>query len=78
MAKQNYTDPWLITADEDKEQTFSFKNSNDLEPLMKRIGDAQFVLLGEASHGTHDYYTWRTAITKRNPKKTPETYPFEY
>src|SRR5688572_30461111 len=65
MAKQNYTDPWLTTADEDKEQTFSLNNSNDLEPLMKRIGDAQFVLLGEASHGTHEYYTWRTAITKR-------------
>ena len=65
MPTQNYTDPWLITADEDKEQTFTLKRSNDLEPLMKRIGDAQFVLLGEASHGTHEYYTWRTAITKR-------------
>ena len=65
MPTQNYTDPWLITADEDKEQTFTLKRSNDLEPLMKRIGNAQFVLLGEASHGTHEYYTWRTAITKR-------------
>lgn len=65
MSRQNYTDPWLITADEDKEQTFSLKNLKDLEPLMKRIGDAHFVLLGEASHGTHEYYTWRTAITKR-------------
>ena len=43
MPTQNYTDPWLITADEDKEQTFTLKRSNDLEPLMKRIGDAQFV-----------------------------------
>lgn len=32
---------------------------------MNRIGDAHFVLLGEASHGTHEYYTWRTAITKK-------------
>ena len=63
MAKQNYPDSWLITADEDKEQTFPLNNSKDLEPLMKRIGDAQ--LLGEASHGIHEYYTWRTAITKR-------------
>lgn len=32
---------------------------------MKRIGDARFVLLGEASHGTHEYYTWRAEITKQ-------------
>lgn len=37
----------------------------DLDPLLKRIGDARFVLLGEASHGTHEYYTWRAAITRR-------------
>jgi erythromycin esterase-like protein len=27
----------------------------DLDPLMKKIGDAHYVLLGEASHGTSDY-----------------------
>lgn len=32
---------------------------------MERIGDARVVLLGEASHGTHEYYTWRAKITKR-------------
>lgn len=37
----------------------------DLDPLMKRIGDARIVMLGEASHGTHEYYTWRSQITKR-------------
>ena len=37
----------------------------DPDLLMKRIGDAHYVLPGEASHGTHEYYTWRTAITKR-------------
>jgi erythromycin esterase len=37
----------------------------DLDPLVDRIGDAQFVLLGEASHGTSEYYTWRTRISKR-------------
>src|SRR6266550_1947657 len=37
----------------------------DLDPLLDRIGDARFVLLGEASHGTHEYYTWRTAISRR-------------
>lgn len=37
----------------------------DLQPLFDRIGDAEIVMLGEASHGTHEYYTWRAHITKR-------------
>src|SRR5512145_1060111 len=37
----------------------------DLDPLFERIGDANIVMLGEASHGTHEYYTWRSHITKR-------------
>lgn len=37
----------------------------DLDPLFKRIGDARIVMLGEASHGTHEYYTWRNRITRR-------------
>lgn len=32
---------------------------------MEAIGDARIVLLGEASHGTHEYYTWRARITQR-------------
>lgn len=41
------------------------ENSEDLDPLMDYIGDAKYVLLGEASHGTHEYYTWRAKITQR-------------
>jgi erythromycin esterase len=37
----------------------------DLDPLLERIADARYVLLGEASHGTHEYYTWRAEISKR-------------
>lgn len=37
----------------------------DLSPLLDRIGAARFVLLGEASHGTSEFYTWRTEISKR-------------
>lgn len=39
--------------------------SEDLDPLLDAIGDAKVVMLGEASHGTHDYYTWRSKISKR-------------
>lgn len=37
----------------------------DIDPLIEKIGDSKYVLLGEASHGTHEYYTWRTAISKK-------------
>jgi erythromycin esterase-like protein len=37
----------------------------DLDPVLERIGDARIVLLGEASHGTHEYYAWRAALTRR-------------
>lgn len=37
----------------------------DLTPLIERIGDARYVLLGEASHGTADYYLWRARVTRR-------------
>lgn len=37
----------------------------DYDPLIGAIGDARFVLLGEASHGTHDFYRERALITRR-------------
>jgi len=41
------------------------RGAEDLDPLLGLIGDARYVLLGEASHGTADYYTWRTRISQR-------------
>lgn len=38
---------------------------SDFEPLLDRVRDARFVLIGEASHGTHEFYRIRAAITKR-------------
>ena len=40
-------------------------NIEHLDPLIESIGHSQYVLLGEASHGTHEYYTWRAQISKR-------------
>lgn len=37
----------------------------DLRPLAERLGTKRFVALGEASHGTHDYYTWRAELSRR-------------
>lgn len=37
----------------------------DYDALLNLVGDARFVLLGEASHGTHEFYRERAQITKR-------------
>ena len=40
-------------------------NPADIDAIVSRIGDARIVLLGEASHGTHEFYATRAAITRR-------------
>ncbi|WP_040546737.1 erythromycin esterase family protein [Pedosphaera parvula] len=40
-------------------------SSCDYDFLLESIGDARFVLLGEATHGTHEFYRTRAEITKR-------------
>jgi erythromycin esterase-like protein len=40
-------------------------NASDFDPLLKAIGDSRFVLIGEATHGTHEFYRLRAQITKR-------------
>ena len=39
--------------------------ADDYDLLLSRIGDATLVLLGEASHGTHEFYRIRADITRR-------------
>jgi erythromycin esterase len=43
------------------------ENSVHLDPLLEQIGknNVQYVLLGEASHDTSEFYSWRSEITKR-------------
>ena len=40
-------------------------SAEDYDPLLEIVSDARFVLLGEASHGTHEFYRERAEITKR-------------
>ncbi|MBD2080390.1 erythromycin esterase family protein [Leptolyngbya sp. FACHB-17] len=39
--------------------------TSDYDSLMDLIGDARLVLIGEATHGTHEFYQQRAEITKR-------------
>lgn len=40
-------------------------SARDYDALLERVGGARFVLLGEASHGTHEFYRERAQITQR-------------
>jgi len=40
-------------------------SSADYDSLLNLVGNARFVLLGEASHGTHEFYFERAQITKQ-------------
>src|SRR6516165_7169324 len=39
--------------------------ADDYDSLLEFVGSARFVLIGEASHGTHEFYRERAQITKR-------------
>lgn len=43
---------------------FADINEVNLDQLLQRIGDSRLVLLGEASHGTADFYDMRARITR--------------
>jgi erythromycin esterase-like protein len=43
----------------------SFERMEDLDVIIDAIGDAKIVLLGEASHGTSEFYTVRAELSKR-------------
>ena len=48
-----------------QQRAHRLKSKADLTPLFDCIGDSRIVMLGEASHGTHEYYQWRTFITRK-------------
>ena len=45
-------------------EPFSSIEDADLGPLLERIGNARVVLLGEATHGTSEFYRMRDRITR--------------
>jgi protein-L-isoaspartate(D-aspartate) O-methyltransferase len=45
-------------------EKFTDIDSANLGPLVERIGDARVVLIGEATHGTSEFYRMRAKITR--------------
>lgn len=43
----------------------SAHDASGYDPLLELIGDARIVLIGDASHGTHEFYRERALITRR-------------
>ena len=39
--------------------------AHDYDPVLSLVGNASLCLLGEATHGTHEFYRERAEITKR-------------
>lgn len=56
--------PSLTGMIRDAAEPFSSIESADLRPLLDRIGDTRVVLIGEASHGTSEFYAMRARITQ--------------
>jgi len=54
--------PELIRSQAERFETI---DDASLEPLMERVGGARVVLIGEASHGTSEFYRMRARITQR-------------
>lgn len=57
-------DQTLVRNLADAAESFPSIETADLNPLLTRIGSARVVLLGEATHGTSEFYRMRERITQ--------------
>lgn len=55
----------LSIAQNFKERAVAIENESSLENLIDTAGPKRLVMLGEGSHGTHEYYLWRDKISRQ-------------
>jgi len=65
FGKQRRTDQDEALAAAIGEGASALRSPAELDPLLDQIGDSRYVLIGEASHGTSDFYRWRSELSKR-------------
>lgn len=53
------------SAQSNKQKPILLDGDESLDKLIEAASDKELVLLGEASHGTHEYYLWRDKISRR-------------
>lgn len=51
--------------EEIRRRSIPLRTAADLGALVEAAGDARYVLLGEASHGTSEFYRYRAELTRR-------------
>ena len=60
-ARSGSADPWTIYI---KENARDLSGPEDLQSVTAMLKPHDLVLLGETTHGTHEYYVWRAEISK--------------
>lgn len=55
----------LSQLDEIREAARPLREPDDFDSLLDAVGGARHVLIGEATHGTSEFYWWRAELTKR-------------
>jgi len=55
----------LSTAQNFDTKAIPLENESSLDQLIDAAGNKKLVMLGEASHGTHEYYVWRDKISRQ-------------
>ena len=55
----------LSSAQNLEQKIISLEGDASLDKLILTAANKELVLLGEASHGTHEYYLWRDKISRR-------------
>ena len=64
IGTEDFQEEEIVDEIKTKAQEFKSLEEFPMDQLLDRIGDAQVVLLGEASHGTSEFYLTRQEITK--------------
>lgn len=62
--------PYVVHAGNDlagyiASRAIGFQSASDLDSMISIASGRKLVLMGEASHGTHEYYAWRDSISRR-------------
>lgn len=47
-----------------KKHAVPFGSLDDFSPMIENLKDKKIVMIGESSHGTHEFYEWRAKISK--------------